>query len=117
MAGVGNNPGHFGLTGIPGQNHYMLNELNTPIGKQTVGLLLYHRENCRRYRQGECFCADFDDSIHANRLVINDYKKKAPGERQRSEAGRRLLNGDVQEGEDQEEEGEEEEQLREEAGE
>lgn len=46
----------FGLTGIPMNNQYALNETNTPLNKQIVGLILYHRERCRDFKEGTCFC-------------------------------------------------------------
>ena len=78
----------FGITGLPSQNQHLLNESNTNINKQVVGLILFHRERCRDFRKKErvnertgerektCFCMQFDDSLIANRIIQEDSKRQ-----------------------------------------
>jgi hypothetical protein len=52
------------------------NENNTALKKQISGLILYHRERCRDYKRGHCFCMKFDDSLNANRLIVEETKRQ-----------------------------------------
>ena len=68
----------FGISNISSltQNHqFASNESNTALNKQITGLILYHRERCREFKRGTCFCMQFDASLHANRLIFDDNKK------------------------------------------
>ncbi len=42
-----------------------------------VGLILYHRERCNDPKT--CFCTTFDDSLTANRIIMEESKAEQPG--------------------------------------
>lgn len=69
-----------------------------------MGLILYHRERCRDFKKGTCFCVQFDDSLQANRLIIEDAKKQREGGgtgrySRRGQKGRRRNEEDKEESE------------------
>ena len=78
----------FGISNISSlsQNHqFASNESNTALNKQITGLILYHRERCREFKRGNCFCMQFDASLHANRLIFEDSKKNWDGRKKRGD--------------------------------
>ena len=51
--------------------------MSTTLNKQIVGLILYHRERCKDFLRGNCFCLQFDDSLKANRIIQDESKNKS----------------------------------------
>ena len=63
------------MPGLSQSQQFASNEFNTALNKQITGLILHHRERCREFKRGTCFCMQFDDSLLANRLIFEDNKK------------------------------------------
>ena len=62
---------NFGISNIPFAQS-MFNSSETHLSKEVAGLILYHREKCMLYTHGQCFCRQFDDSLTANRLILDE---------------------------------------------
>ena len=50
-----------------------------------AGLILYHREKCLLFTRGTCFCRQFDDSLLANRLIVEEQKRSNESRRIKNE--------------------------------
>jgi hypothetical protein len=74
----------FGIQNIPfAQTLFTSSE--TQITKDLAGLILYHREQCLLYTRGTCFCRQFDDSLLANRLIVDEQKRSSENRRIKNE--------------------------------